>query len=109
MDKICKEASDIFYIPKNLFYNFNLVSKIFESNNVFLEFAVPMLISGLGQFKFTSNSIQGLYYWGLQLNLVNDYFKVKHFAHPFKLSHYSSIEKRQKICEFFIQDKLNFL
>ena len=67
-----------------------------------------MLISGLGEYNFTE-SIKGLYYWGLQLNLANDYFKIKHFSHPFKLSHYSSIEKRQKLCEYFIQDKFNYL
>ena len=67
-----------------------------------------MIMAGLGVFNF-SNSIQGNYDWyGQQFNIVDDYFKVKHFSHPFKLSHYSSTDKRQKLCEYFIQDKFNY-
>ena len=37
LTKACKEPSDIFYLPKRLFKDFTVISKIFSENKVFLE------------------------------------------------------------------------
>jgi len=105
LSKICKDGSDVFYLPKRLFYDFNIVSKLFATNNVFLEFAVPIILSGIDKPK--NENFQGLYIWDRQTNILIDYNKIKHFSHPFKLTHYNSNDGRNLICQYFIKDKLN--
>ena len=69
-----------------MFHSFNVLSKIFSQSNVFLEIAVPTLLTGLDEFNLNETLLNGRYYWGGHLfDLERDYAHVKHFGHPFKL------------------------
>jgi len=103
--KFSKSASDIFYVPNNLFKQFNIVSKLFSKYNVFLEIAVPIILTGLDKYNLNEN-LNGSYYWNGELfELEKDYYSVKHFGHPFKLSLNLIAEKRKRLCQYFIQEK----
>ena len=104
--RFCWMGSDIFYVPRNLFVKFNLLVKLFRKNRVFLEIAVPTILSGLNSKLKLSEIINGTYYWGGYYE-EEYYEKTVHFAHPFKLTHYSNLAKRKRMCETFIQEKLN--
>ncbi len=62
--KFSKSASDIFYVPNNLFKQFNIVSKLFSKYNVFLEIAVPIILTGLDKYNLNENS------WNYKAELV---------------------------------------
>ena len=92
-------------MPNNLFKEFNIVSKLFSKYNVFLEIAVPIILTGLDKYNLNEN-INGSYYWNGELfELEKDYYNVKHFGHPFKLSLNLVSEKRKLLCQYFIQEK----
>jgi hypothetical protein len=103
--KFCKEASDIFYIPNSLFYKYNLISNLFKANNVFLEFAVPTILSGLITNDDLIFFFNLKYSWGgIQFDLEANYNDSFVIGHPFKLSRYNSPNERLKICKIFVQD-----
>ena len=104
LSKIFKNGSDIFYLPKKLFYDFNIISKLFVANNVFLEFAVPIILTGIEKFY---EHLQGYYFWQIQTDIKTYYNQIKHFSHPVKLSQYNTDDMRRLICEYFIKDKFN--
>ncbi len=106
LSKICKDGSDIFYLPKKLFHDFNIISKLFGANNVFLEFAVPIILTGIDKFN---EHLQGYYFWQTQTDIKTYYNQIKHFSHPVKLSQYNTNEMRRFICQYFIIDKFNHL
>jgi hypothetical protein len=103
--KFCWMGGDVFYLPRNIFFKFNLIVKIFRKNNVFLEMAVPTILSGLST-GFNTDTINGIYFWTQYYN-DDDYFKIVHFTHAFKLTHYKDPYKRKKMCNTFIQQKFN--
>jgi len=98
-------GGDVFYLPRNIFFKFNLIVKIFRKNNVFLEMAVPTILSGLST-GFNTDIMNGIYFWTQYYN-DDDYFKIVHFTHAFKLTHYKNPYKRKKMCNTFIQQKFN--
>jgi hypothetical protein len=56
-------AGDVFYVPRSLFQRFHLISTLFRRFEVFLEVAVPYILTGLDP----NNSmvrISGKYFWG---------------------------------------------
>ena len=109
IEKFSKEPSDIFYIPQKLFHKFNVISKIFSYYNVFLEMAVPIILTGISENSKVNENLNGLYYWAGQLfELEKDYFNIKHYGHPFKLSINLNLDKRKLLCKYFIEDKLNY-
>jgi hypothetical protein len=106
LSKICKDGSDIFYLPNRLFNDFNIISKLFAKNRVFLEMAVPIILSGID--RVNNENLHGFYFWnGQQTNIEKDYYQVKHFSHPFKLFQYDTQYKRSLICRNLIIDKFN--
>jgi len=109
LNKICYDASDIFYIPRRLFHKFNVLSRVFSSNNVFLELAVPTILNGLDGLNHKDGILQGWYNWGKRIQFDKEYNSLVHFTHHFKLSEYNSPEKRSLVCKYLIQDKFNYL
>jgi hypothetical protein len=106
LKKICKSESDIFYVPKSVFIQFNLLSRMYSSNNVFLEYAVSSILLGLDA---PLEVLNGLYYWKpSKFDIGLDYFKHNHFAHPFKLSYFDTFKKRKDVCQTYIADKLKY-
>lgn len=103
---ICKDTSDLYYLPNDFFSTFNFMSKIFRSHNLFLEFAIPIILRGLDEISSTQ-ILDGLFFWPQQFILNEWYSKVKHFGHPVKVMKYNEPEERRKICQTYIQDKFN--
>jgi hypothetical protein len=94
------------YLPKNLFYDFNVLCKLFGTNQVFLEMAVPIILSGIA--KTNNESLQASYFWnGEQTNIQKDYNQIKHVSHPFKLSQYNTYDMRLLMCQNFVTDKFH--
>jgi hypothetical protein len=105
LTKACKEPSDIFYLPKRLFKDFTVISKIFSKNKVFLEIALPTILTGLSEFN--NETLNGFFnYWG-QIELNKYYYQFKHYLHPVKLNSYNTQNARNLNCDFFISDKFN--
>jgi hypothetical protein len=105
LTKACKEPSDIFFLPKRLFQDFTVISKIFSENKVFLEIALPTILTGLSEFN--NETLNGYFnYWG-QIELNKYYYQFKHYLHPVKLNSYNTQNARNLICDLFISDKFN--
>ena len=80
-------TSDIFYMPGRFTTHFVALSEIFYDNKVFLEIAVPTIISMLDR-RSNVVHIPGLYLWGSdRKNFIQKYRTHKNivFLHPFKL------------------------
>jgi hypothetical protein len=106
LSKICKDASDVFYLPKKFFHDFNIISKIFASNQVFFEIAVPTILSGIA--KINNENLQASYFWNDEQTYIQKYYnKIEHFSYPFELSQYNTHAMRRIICQNFIADKLS--
>jgi hypothetical protein len=107
LSKICKDASDVFYLPKRLFFDFNIMSKIFAANEVCFEIAVPTILSGIA--KINNEHLQASYFWNdEQTYIQKDYDKIKHFSYPFELSQYNTNDMRRLICQHYVKDKINY-
>jgi len=104
--KFCWMGSDVFYLPKEFSFKFNLLAKLFKQKEVFLEFAVPTVLSGLNENFKWADILKGKYYWTTYYDF-NDYSKTFHFAHPMKLSHYLDLNLRKKMCTTYVQERLN--
>ena len=104
--KFCWMGSDVFYLPRDFFFKFNLVTKLFRNEKVFLEFAVPTILSGLNERSKLAEILQGKYYWTSYYDF-NDYSKTVHFAHPMKLTHYLDLNLRKKMCSTYVQQRLD--
>ena len=104
--KFCWMGSDVFYLPKEFLFEFNLLAKLYRQKNVFLEFAVPTILSGLNENFKWADILQGKYYWTTYYDF-NDYSKTFHFAHPMKLSHYLNMDLRKKMCTSYLQERVN--
>jgi len=97
LTKACKEPSDIFYLPKRLFQDFTVISKIFSENKVFLEIALPTILTGLSEFN--NETLNGYFnYWG-QIELNKYYYQFKHYLHPVKLNSYNT-QMKHSISKF---------
>jgi hypothetical protein len=80
-------GGDVFYVPRSLFQRFHLISTLFRRFEVYLEVAVPYILTGLDP----SNSMErmsGKYYWGdAKFRFDPDYAHPDAvYYHPFKLS-----------------------
>jgi hypothetical protein len=106
LSKICKDASDVFYLPKKIFHDFSIISKTFASNQVFFEIAVPTILSGIA--RINNEKFQASYFWNDEQTYIQKYYdKIEHFSYPFDLSQYNTHAMRRIICQNFIADKLN--
>ena len=105
---ICSHmGSDTFYVPKSKFKFFHFISNLFRHYNIFLELAVPGILSGL-DYNFNMNILNGTYDWSRR-EIFDSYAydKIGSFFHPSKLFVYNASLLGNKFCKHFIQDKLN--
>ena len=105
---ICSHTgSDLFYIPNSKFELFHLISSLFRYFDVFLELAVPGILSGL-DVNSNMEIISGTYEW-LRRDVFASYSyaKIGLFFHPSKLIKYNASALGYKFWENFIQDKLS--
>ena len=100
-------GSDLFYVPNSKFESFHLISSLYRYFDVFLELAVPGILSGL-DVNFNMEIISGTYDWNRAEVFVSySYAKIGLFFHPSKLINYNASAWGYKFCENFIQDKLS--
>jgi hypothetical protein len=83
----CWMWGDIFYIPKSKFKGFEAISSILNKHNVFLEFAVPIILYGLASHN-DIEVLDGKYLWYAERQFAHTVFveNVKHFLHAIKVS-----------------------
>jgi hypothetical protein len=104
--KITIAGSDWFYLPRDKFESFHLLSKIYRRYDVFLETAVPNLLAGLDSNNFTEVVMSG-YRWGMKpFDFRTDYNDTFVLNHPFKLSWLKTMRKGEDFCRFYITELL---
>ena len=116
--KFCFAQSDIFYMPKRLFNSFNYISSIYESFNITLELAVPLIIVGLDLFE-NINELKGKYQWecnscfsfDLPLNECKlKYNQLTHFYHAIKITtlllhnNNNNPQSNRNFCKLFLNE-----
>jgi hypothetical protein len=102
---IPKRASDIFYLPKRHFHSFQLIAGICRESKLFLEIAVPVVLSGLDSPNRTESLIEK-YDWDKQhLSFKEKYNPVSISHHPVKLSNLKNETERRDFCRLFVRDK----
>jgi hypothetical protein len=103
-------GSDWFYLPRSKFQSFHLMSMLFRRYDIFLEIAVPYILTGLDSDNSTIG-LDGRYDWlGHLLQFKRDYPTFDVFYHPFKLSWLKVRDKRDQaegFCGFYVQEKFN--
>jgi len=88
-------------LPNRLFNDFNIISKLFGKNRVFLEMTIPIILSGID--RVNNENLYGFYSWnGEQTNIEKDHYQIEHFSHPFKLFQYGAQYKRSSMCRNLI-------
>ncbi|GFO04765.1 hypothetical protein PoB_003127000, partial [Plakobranchus ocellatus] len=93
------EASDIFYLPANLASEFTFFSDIFSQNQVFLEIAIPSILSGLvtdaGIYR-----LRGSYLWFQDRDRCPYvYTQFDHFYHAWKMSKFADVKQASFFCK----------
>ena len=105
-EKVRWVGSDFFYLPKSYFKSFRFIGQLVRKFNIFLEFAVGLILYGIEDEKsiiMTNVS----YDWGHVFN-IKDIDQYGDLIHPVKLSHYIySKQKGFNFCEFFLKKKYN--
>ena len=104
--QVCsKSPSDIFYVPQIKFESFHLLSSLFRYFNVFLELAVPGILSGLDS-NGNMELLSGTYEWNKRdvFSSYYSYNKIGAFFHPSKLFNYNASYLGRKFCEYFLQE-----
>jgi hypothetical protein len=102
---IPKRASDIFYLPKRHFHSFQLIGGICRESKLFLEIAVPVVLSGLDSLNKTESLIEK-YDWDKQhLSFKEKYNPLSISHHPVKLSNLKNETEKRDFCRLFVRDK----
>lgn len=109
--------SDIYFIPNSVSKKFQKLAEIFSSSKVFLEFAIPKMLSVLGWYEYYQRldrkntltvvpDFDGKYLWNMSFRASPFSFYNKNllFLHPvkFTLLHHSSW--KTNFCNFYVFD-----
>ena len=106
--KACMGGSDIFYLPKSKFKDFHFISNIYRNFEIFLEIAVPTILSGLAPANESLATVSR-YIWDFQLNFPTNYHLVNLFYHPIKVSVVANNSMSNfGYCNYFIKDKIEY-
>ncbi|GFR80092.1 hypothetical protein ElyMa_000572100 [Elysia marginata] len=83
------EASDIFYLPAKMATDFTFFSDIFSQTQVFLEIAIPSILTGLATDAGIYR-LRGNYLWFQdRVRCPDVYTQYDHFYHAWKFSKFS--------------------
>ena len=102
-------GGDIFYVPKSKFMVFHFMCSIFRKFNLFLELAVPGILSGL-DLHSRIQILNGKYnfdYSGDRSLDFSSYDTIGYFYHPFKYGAYTNSSKGKQFCNIYVQEKLD--
>ena len=100
-----KAASDYFYLPKSKFKSFRFIGELVRKFNVFLEFAVSLILFGI-EDETSIKHVNSTYFWFQDYSL-KDIDRFGDLIHPFKLSSVYSKKNGFDFCEFFLYKKYN--
>lgn len=105
INRVCLMNSDIFYLPKDKFNSFRIIAEYFRKYTVFLEIAVPTILSGLDAAA-SSQELVGKYFWYSQYDFKT-YEANDLYYHPVKLTIFrGNLSMREKFCKYFIKELL---
>ncbi|RUS84467.1 hypothetical protein EGW08_007763 [Elysia chlorotica] len=92
------EASDIFYVPAKIASDFTFFSDIFSQTQVFLEIAIPTILTGLAKDTGIYR-MRGSYLWFQdRLRYSDVYTQFDHFYHAWKFSKFSDPDQAKFFC-----------
>jgi hypothetical protein len=95
-------------LPNKYFQAFIEIEKIYRKHNVFLEYAVPMMLHGLDEAK-NFEFLEDGYNWKARF-MYENYPLLTSFYHSAKLSYVESKPlQRRLFCKYFVNDKIRFI